>query len=77
MLTNLVLPLFGLLSIHYTFSTLIRYIRNPFLLLLCTLLIIFLQVIFIDQILPYNSYFNTKHLLLQYIIPLWQSYYVN
>ena len=77
MLTNLVQPLFGLLSIHYTFSTLIQYIHNPFLLLLCTILIIFLQVIFIDQILPNNSYFNTKHLLLQYIYPLWQSYYAN
>ena len=77
MLTNLVLPLFGLLSIHYTFSTLIQYIHNPFLLLLCTILTIFLQVLFVDQILPYNSYFNTKHLLLQYIYPLWQSYYAN
>ena len=77
MLTNSVLPLFGLLSIHFTFTTLIQYIHNPFLLLLCTLLIIFLQVTFIDRILPYNSYLNTKHLLLQYIYPLWQSYYAN
>ena len=77
MLTNLVLPLFGLLSIHYTFSTLIQYIHNPFLLLLGTILTIFLKVIFVDQILPYNPYFNTKHLLLQYIYPLWQSYYAN
>ena len=77
MLTNLVLPLFGLLTIHYTFSALIQYIHNPFLLLLCTILKIFLQVIFVDQILPYKPYFKTKQLLLQYIYPLWQSYYAN
>ena len=55
MLTSLVLPLFGLLSIYYTFHTLLQYIRNPFLLFLCTVLTIFVQVVFIDQILPYNS----------------------
>ena len=77
MLTSIVLPLFGLLSIYYTFYTLIQYIRNPFLLFLCTVLTIFLQVVFIDQILPYNSQFNTKSLLFQGIYPLWQSYYTN
>ena len=30
MLTSLVLPLFGLLSIHYTFYTLIQNMHNPF-----------------------------------------------
>ena len=44
MLATLVLPLFGLLSIHYTFTTLIQYIQNPFILLLCTILIILLQL---------------------------------
>ena len=73
MLTSIVLPLFGLLSIYYTFYTFIQY--NPFLLFLCTVITIFLQVVFIDQILPYNSQFNTKYLLFQYIYPLWQSYY--
>ena len=62
MLTSLVLPLFGLLSTFYTFYTLIQYIKNPFLLFLCTVLTIFLQVVFVDQILPYNSQFNTKYL---------------
>ena len=37
----------------------------------------FLQVVFVDQILPYNSQFNTKYLLFQDIYPLWQSYYTN
>ena len=63
MLTSIVLPLFGLLSIYYTFYTLIQYIRNPFLLFLCTVLTKFLQVVSIDQIIPYNSQFklqNTK-----------------
>ena len=77
MLTNLVLPLFGLLSIHYTFYTLIQFIQNPFLLFLCTVLTIFLQVVFVDQILPNNSQFNTKYLLFQYIYPLRQSYCTN
>ena len=77
MLTSIVLPLFGLLSIYYTFYTLIQYIQNPFLLFRCTVLTIFLQVVFINQILPYNSQFNTKYLLFQYIFPLWQSYYTN
>ena len=77
MLTSIVLPHFGLLSIYYTFYTLIQIIQNPFLLFLCTVLTIFLQVVFIDQILPYNSQFNTKHLLFQYIYPLWQSYNTN
>ena len=77
MLTSIVLTLFGLLSTYYTFLTLIQYIHNPFLLFLCTVLTIFLQVAFVDQILPYNSQFNTKYLLFQYIYPLWQSYYTN
>ena len=77
MLTSLILPLFGLLSIYFTFYTLIQSIHNPFLLFLCTVLTIFLQVVFVDQILPYNSQFNTKHLPFQYIYPLSQSYYTN
>ena len=77
MLTTFVLPLFGLLSVYYTFYTLIQYIHNPFLLLLCTVLSVFLQVVFINQIVPYISQFNTKYLLFQYIYPLWQSYCTN
>ena len=77
MLTSIVLPLFGLLSIYQTFYTLIQYIQNPFLLFLSTALTIFLQVVFVDQILPFNFQFNTKYLLFQYIYPLWQSYYTN
>ena len=66
MLTSLILPLFGLLSKFYTFYTFLQYIHNPFLLLLCTVLTIFLQVVFVDQILPYASQFNTKfHLFLK------------
>ena len=77
MLTTLVLPLFGLLSIYYTFYTLIQYIHNPFLLFICTVLTVFLQVAFIDKIVPFNSELNTKFLLFQYIYPLWQSHYTN
>ena len=77
MLTSIVLPLFGLLSIYHTFYTLIQYIQNPFLLFLSTALTIVLQVVFIDQIFPYNSHFKTKYLLFQYMYPLWQFYYTN
>ena len=77
MLTSIVLPRFGLLSIYYTFYTLLQYIHNQFLLFPCTVLTIFLQVVFIDHILPYNSQFNTKYLLFQYIYPVWQSFYTN
>ena len=65
MLTSIVLPLFGLLSIYYTFYTLIQYTQNPILLFISTALTNFLQDVFIDQILPYNSQFNTKYLLFQ------------
>ena len=58
MLTSIVLPLFGLLSIYHTFKILIQYIQNPLLLFISIVLTIFLQVIFIDQILPYNSIQN-------------------
>ena len=75
MLTSLALPVFGLLSIYHTFCTLITYIPNTFFLILCTVLTIFLQIVFIDQIHPYNSKFDTKHLIIQYIYPLWQIYY--
>ena len=77
MLTSILLPLFGLLSIYHTFKILIQYIQNPLLLFISIVLTIFLQVIFIDQILPYNSQFNTQYLLFRYIYPLWQSYCIN
>ena len=56
-----------------TFYTLLQSIHNPFLLFLCTVLTMFLQVVIIDQILPHNSQFNTKYLLFRYIYPLLQS----
>ena len=77
MLTSIVLPLFGLHSIYHTFHTLIQYIQNPFLLFISIALTTFLQVVFIDQISPYNSQFNANYLLFQYIYPLWQSYCTN
>ena len=77
MLTSIVLPLFGLLSIYHTSKILIQYTQNPLLLFISIVLTIFLQVIFIDQILPYNSQFNTQYLLFRYIYPLWQSYCTN
>ena len=75
MLTSIILPLFGLLTIYHTFCTLITYIPNKLLLFLCTVLIISLQIVFVDQIIPYNSQFNTKYLLLLYLYPLWQAYF--
>ena len=77
MFTSILLPLFGLLSIYHTFSTLIQYIQNKNPLLLRTVLTIFLQIVFVDQILPYNFNFNTKTLIIRYIYPLWQTYFTN
>ena len=80
MLTSLILPLFGLHSIYHTFCTLLQDIQNPLLISLCTVHTIFLQVLSIDQILPYNSQFNTNNLLLQYIYSsttIRQSYYTD
>ena len=73
MFTSIVLPLFGLLSIYYTFSTLITHTPNEFLHILCTVLRLFLQIVYVDQIIPYNSKFNSKYHIIQYIYPLWQS----
>ena len=75
MLTSIIRPRFGLLCIYHTFCPLITYIPNKFLLFFCTVLINLLQIIFVDQIIPYNSQFNTKYLLLQNLYPLWQTYY--
>ena len=76
MLTSIVLPLFGLLSIYHSFCTRITYISNKFL-ILYAVLTIFLQIVFGDQIIPCNSKFNTQCLIIQYIYPLWQTYYSN
>ena len=63
MFTSIILPLFGLLSIYHTFYTLITYIPNEILLFHCTVLTIFLQIAFVDQIIPYNStkFYYTTH----------------
>ena len=45
---------------YRNFCTLITYFPNKLLLFLCTVLTIFLQIVFVDQIMPYNSDFNTK-----------------
>ena len=75
MLTSILLPFFGLLSIYHTICTLITYIPYKFIVFLCTVLIISLQIVFVDQIFPYNSQFNAKYLLLQYLYPLLQAYF--
>ena len=67
MLTSIVLPLFGLLSIYHTFCTRITYIANIFPLLISTALTILLQIVFVDQIIPFNSKFNSKYLIIQCI----------
>ena len=75
MLTHLILPRFGLLDIYYTFRTLLSYISNKFLLILFTVLVIFLQIMFVDLILPNNTKSSTKYFNFQYIYPLWQYYF--
>ena len=75
MLSRIILPLFGLLGIYHIFCTFITCFPKKVLLFRCKVLIIFLQIVFVDQIIPYNSQFNTKYLLLQYLYPLWRTYY--
>ena len=65
MLTTFVLPLLGLLSTYYTFYILIQYKHNPFLLFLCTVLTVFLQI--------HNKVFNTDSLT---ILPLRKSLFL-
>ena len=72
MLTSIKLPLFGLLSLNNTFCTPIAHIHNKFLLNLFTILKVFLQITFIDLILPKNPKFYRKYFF-QNIYPLWQS----
>ena len=74
MLTSILLPLFGILNLYHTFFTLTTYISNKFLVFLCLVLIIFLQIAFEDKNLPYNNTFSTTHLILQNNYPLWQTY---
>ena len=77
MFRSIKLPLFGLLKLYHTFYTLITYIPNRILLFFCTVLTIVLQIAFVDQILLYNSTINPQNLIIQYIYPLWQTYYTN
>ena len=77
MLTSIELSLFGLLSTYHTFCTLNTYIPIKFLLFLCTVPTKSLQIVFVDQIIAYNSGFNTTNLYIQYIYTLWQTYYSN
>ena len=75
MLTGTILLFSGLLNMCHTVCTLITHIPNKLLLILCTTLLIFLQITFLGIILPNNRKFNSKYLIVQYIYPLWLSYY--
>ena len=72
MLTSLILSLLGLLDINYTFCTLLSCMSNKFLLILCTVHVIFLQITFVDLILPYDTESSTKQFYCQYIYLLWR-----
>ena len=74
LLTSIISTFFGLFSIYHKFYTLITHIHKQILLILCTILAIFLQIVLIDQIIPYKSNFKTKDLILHYKYPIWQTY---
>ena len=77
MYTSIILPLFGLLSIYHTFCTLITLNSKEILSLsLYSTHNFFFQIVFKEQITPYNSQFNSRYLLFQYLYPLWQTYYL-
>ena len=77
MIHAIILPLFGLLGIYYTICTLLSLTSNKFLLILLTVLTVFLQITFIDIILPYPINFTTKHIFTEYLFPLVRKFYYN
>ena len=77
MLHTLILPLFGLLGIYYTFCTLTLLTTNKVLLLFLTIFTILIQISFIDIIIPYPINFNTQYLITQHLIPFWNKIFYN
>ena len=77
MIHTIILPLAGLCGIYYTFCTLISLISNKVLLLLLTLLAVFIQITFIDLILPCPIHFDTKYFFTQYLFPFWHKFFPN
>ena len=77
MLHTLILPLFGLLGIYYTFCTLTLFTSNKVLLIILTILTILVQIAFVDIIIPYPINFNTQYLITQYLFPLWNKIFHN
>ena len=75
MIHAIILPLFGLLGIYYTICTLLSLTSNKFLLILLTIITVFLQITFIDIILPYPINFFTKLIFTQYLFPLVNNFY--
>ena len=69
MIAKFVLPLARLLGVYHTIDTLNFLVHNEFLLIPSIKRVIFLQIVFVDQILPYNTNYNTKNLTFQYIYP--------
>ena len=63
MIHSIRFPLFGLFGIYYTFCTLISLTSNKLLLIFLTLIAIFIQITFIDLILPYPIHFITKYFI--------------
>ena len=75
MITRIVLPLFGLLGIYHTTCTLTSIIHNKFLPIPCIVLVIFLQIAFVDEILPFNTHYNTQYFIFQYVYFLWKTFF--
>ena len=77
MITRIVLPFFGLLRIYHTIFTLTSIIHNKFLPIPCIELVIFLELVFVDQILPNKTHFTTQYLVFQYVYLLWKTFFSN
>ena len=77
MIHTIMLPLFGLFGIYYTFCTLISLTCNNVSLIFLTLLAIFIQITLIDLILPYPIHFNTKYFITLYVVPLCHKFFYN
>ena len=77
MIHTILLPLFGLLGIYYTFCTLISFTSNRLLLIFPTLPAIFIQITFIDLILPYPIHFITQYVIKHYLFSLSNTFFSN
>ena len=68
MLKSIVLPFLDYLVFIIPFVHILPTLQKN-LLIICTVLTKFLQIVFVEQRIPYNSKFNRQNPIIQYIYP--------